>query len=251
MTTAAGPRAFQEPGVELRPGVHAIGPSRCGLTQGGYSRAYLFEDDDGLTLVDTLWDADAHMILDYLWRIGRTPKDVKRIAMTHAHRSHLGGVATMKALSGAPVLSHAAEAPIIEGTRPAAKIPLWPPLPKELIPFRIASQLGLQPHVPCTVDQPELVEGSMVGSLRVLHLPGHTAGNLAFSWDDNRVLAVADTIMTWPGQLCAGWPGFNQDDAVFRESLARVVALEPEVVCTGHGDPIWENTAARIAALVG
>ena len=47
--------------------MHAIGPSTRGLSQGGYSRAYLFEDTHGLTLVDTLWDEDAHMILRYLF----------------------------------------------------------------------------------------------------------------------------------------------------------------------------------------
>ena len=177
--------------MELVKGVHAIGPSSRGLSQGGYSRAYVFEDEDGLTLVDTLWDEDAHLILQYLWSIGRTPADIAHIAMTHAHRSHLGGLATMRALSGATVHCHAAEAPIIEGRRPAAKISLWPPLPVELVPFRVASQLGLQPHVPCEVDRKDLVEGSTVGSLKVLHLPGHTPGNLAFSWDDDRVLAVA------------------------------------------------------------
>jgi glyoxylase-like metal-dependent hydrolase (beta-lactamase superfamily II) len=235
--------------MELVEGVHAIGPSSRGLSQGGYSRAYLFEDEDGLTLVDTLWDDDAHLILQYLWSIGRTPADIAHIAMTHAHRSHLGGLATLRALSGATVQCHAAEAPIIEGRRPAAKVSLWPPLPVELVPFRVASQLGLQPHVPCEVDRKDLVEGSTVGSLKVLHLPGHTPGNLAFSWDDDRVLAVADTILTWP-ELSAGWPGFNQDDAQFRKSLRRVVALEPEVVCTGHGDPIWDGAAERIATLV-
>ena len=240
---------FQEPGIELVEGVHAIGPSRDGLRQGGYSRAYLFEDTDGLTLVDTLWDEDAHMILKYLWTIGRSPSDITRIAMTHAHRSHLGGLAMLKALSGATVHSHAAEAPIIEGRQSAAKIPLRPLKPYELVPFRVASQLKLQPHVPCEVDC-HLDEGSTVGSLKVLHLPGHTPGNLAFSWDDDRVLAVADIIMMWPS-FRAGWPGFNQDEADFRKSLERVVDLKPEVVCTGHGDPIWgDGTAQRIATLV-
>ncbi len=101
---------YREPGVETVPGMHAIGPSSHGQRQGGYSRAYLFEDVDGLTLVDTLWDTDAHMILEYLWRIGRTPRDIKHIVMTHAHRSHLGGLATLKALSGATVHSHPEEA---------------------------------------------------------------------------------------------------------------------------------------------
>jgi glyoxylase-like metal-dependent hydrolase (beta-lactamase superfamily II) len=239
---------YREPGVKLADGVHAMGPSTHGESQGGYSRAYLFEDGDDLTLVDTLWDEDAHMILEYMWSIGRTPDELTHIVMTHAHRSHLGGLATLKKLSGATVHSHAEEAPIIDGHRPAAKIPLTPLLPPQLIPIRVASQLGLYPHVPCPVDDPELTEGSEVGSLTVLHMPGHTPGNLTLSWKGGRVLAVADIIMQWPS-FSAGWPNFNRDEAQFRESLERVVELRPEIVCTGHGDPIPDN-AGRIASLL-
>jgi glyoxylase-like metal-dependent hydrolase (beta-lactamase superfamily II) len=169
--------------------------------------------------------------------------------MTHAHRSHLGGLRTLKELSGATVHSHALEAPIIEGTESAQKIPLLPLLPPHLIGFRVASQLGLFPHAPCKVDDPTLDEGRTVGRLKVLHMPGHTPGNLALSWGDDDVLVVADTIMTWPS-FSAGWPAFNTDEGKFRKSLERVVSLEPEVVCVGHGDPIWENAAEAIETLV-
>jgi glyoxylase-like metal-dependent hydrolase (beta-lactamase superfamily II) len=244
------PKEFKEPGVEIYPGVHAIGPSRRGQNQGGYSRAYLFENDGGLTLVDTLWDHDAHMLLHYLWDIRRTPKDITDIAMTHAHRSHLGGLKILKELSGATVHSHAWEAPIIEGERRAQKIPLRPLRPVELIGFRVASQLGIQPHIPCRVDNPTLGAGTKtIGALNVIPLPGHTPGNVVFSYDDDAVLAVADTIMTWP-HFSAGWPGFNYDEREFRAGVEDVVEMEPKVVCTGHGDPIWVNAAERIRTLV-
>jgi glyoxylase-like metal-dependent hydrolase (beta-lactamase superfamily II) len=246
---SAGRLEYREPGMEIAPRVHAIGPSSNGLSQGGYSRAYLFEGEDGrLTLVDTLWDEDAHLILKYLWKIGRTPKDIAHIAMTHAHRSHLGGLATLKALSGAPVHSHAAEAPIIQGEKQAAKIPLWPLKPPQLIGFRVASQFGWYPHARCKVDDPSLTDGSRVGPLDVLYMPGHTEGNLAFAFGE-RILAVADTIMTWPS-FSAGWPGFNQDDEEFERSLRKVIDLKPEVVLTGHGDPLTGEDARRISTLV-
>ena len=82
-----------------------------------------------------------------------------------------------------------------------------------------------------------------------MHLPGHTPGNIGLSWDADRVLAIADTIMTWPS-FSAGWPGFNTDEVEFRQSLERVVRLAPEVVCVGHGDPIWENAAEAIETLL-
>lgn len=247
--TAVATRGFREPGIEIADGVHAIGSSPRGQFNGGHSRAYVFENDHGLTLVDTLWEDDAYLILQYLWSIGRTPRDITDIVMTHSHRSHLGGLKTLKELSGATVHSHALEAPIIEGAASAAKIPLWPLRPPQLIGFRVASQLGLFPHARCKVDDPTLVDGSTIDSLTVMHLPGHTPGNIGLSWDGDRVLAVADTIMTWPS-FSAGWPGFNTDELEFRRSLERVVRCAPEVVCVGHGDPIWENAAEAIETLL-
>ena len=248
-TVTVASRGFREPGVELVEGVHAIGPSERGQFQGGYSRAYLFEHERGLALVDTLWDHDAHMILRYLWQIRRAPTEITDILISHAHRSHLGGVAILKHLTGAKVHSHACEAPIVAGRKPAAKIPLWPLTPPQLIGFRVASQLGLQPHMRCEVDEPYLKGGERICGLEVIHLPGHTPGNLAFAWKGKLAIAVADTVMTWPS-LCAGWPGFNADDAEFRKSLEKVVARQPEMVLTGHGDPIWENAAETIETLL-
>jgi glyoxylase-like metal-dependent hydrolase (beta-lactamase superfamily II) len=235
-------------GRELAPGAHQIGPTRRALRKGGFSRCYLFEDDDGtLTLVDTGWDDDAGVILRYLDDIGRSPTEIAYIAMTHYHRSHLGGLAELVKYSGAEVSSHETEAPVIDGRRRAHPIALWPLRPFRLIPFRIISWLPIYKHVPCHVDR-YLVEGARVGPLEVLHTPGHTPGHLAFRYRDS-VIVAGDAVATWP-RFSAGWPGFNLDDDEYRVSLVRLVGYEPDVVCPGHGDAIVEGTAARLQTLV-
>ncbi|MEA2153953.1 MAG: hypothetical protein QOE11_93, partial [Solirubrobacteraceae bacterium] len=68
-------------GFEIEPGLHTIGPLTEGVRKGGYSRAYLLEDGDHLTLVDTLFDDDAHMIVAYLLSIGRSVHDLTDIVL--------------------------------------------------------------------------------------------------------------------------------------------------------------------------
>jgi glyoxylase-like metal-dependent hydrolase (beta-lactamase superfamily II) len=218
------------------------------MSKGGYSRAYLFEEGDELTLVDTGWDDDAHMILGYLSSIGRSPTEIKHIALTHAHRSHLGGLRTLADMSRAKVSCHEAEAAIIEGREKAHPIRLWPLVPLRLMPFRIVSHLPILNHLPCCVDCANLVDGSRVGPLTVVHTPGHTPGHLAFRYQDS-VLAVGDAVATWP-KFGGGWPGFNRDEALYRISLARLIGLRPRVVGPGHGDPIVLDTAEQLAKLV-
>jgi glyoxylase-like metal-dependent hydrolase (beta-lactamase superfamily II) len=238
------------PGRELAPGAHVIGAGTRPYATGGLSRAYLFEEGTELTLVDTLWDDDAHLILRYLNHLGRSPSELTRILLTHAHRSHLGGVALLRELSRAGVYAHESEVPVVDGRRHARAVAWRPVRPLVLYPFRIAAGLGVPKHVPCPVDD-VLQGGETLGPLEVLHTPGHTPGHMAFRWkgDGTDVLVAGDAVATWP-QVGAGWPGFNLDEGRYRQSLRRLVALGPEVIGPGHGDPIIEVTPRCLAALV-
>ena len=238
------------PGVEIVEGVHRIGPDRHGYTQGGYSQAYLFDDGGGsLVLVDTGYAEDAGEILKYLWAIGRSPNELTDIAITHAHRSHLGGLAALKRLAPrATVHAHVWESDIIDGGRKSQPIPLAPLFPLKLYPLRLLQLIGRPKHVPCPVDH-HVVEGDRIGPLEVVHTPGHTPGCVCFYWRERGILAVGDAILTWP-TFGGGWPGFNLDEARYQRSLQRIVSLEPSVVLPGHGPEIAQNTARRIETLL-
>lgn len=237
------------PGAQLEPGLHVIGLTKGmkgAYRKGGYSRAYLFEDGDRLTLADALYDSDAQQIIDYLWSIGRSPSDLTDIVLTHSHRSHIGGAARLKQLSGARVWCHASEVAIVENREKPIPIALWPIRPLPLFPIRVMSHLPFAPHKTVKVDC-NPTEGELIGTLKVLHVPGHTPGNLALLWKE-RVLVVADAILTWP-TFGAGWPRFNADESLYRRSLWRLLSLEPEVVCVAHGEPITERASERLATL--
>jgi glyoxylase-like metal-dependent hydrolase (beta-lactamase superfamily II) len=230
-------------------GVYSITPRAGATARGGHVHAYLFQEGRELTLVDTLWDADAYLVLQCIAGLGLTPKDLKHIALTHAHRSHLGGLATLKRLSGATVWAHEAEAPIIAGDRSAAPVSLTPVMPLQLLPFRVLARLGIPKHDPCPVDEPiGDVDDRMVGPLQIVHSPGHTPGHLAFYHPEKKVLVAGDAIATWP-RFAAGWPGFNQDDDLYLDSLERLVRMRPEYAGTGHGPPLDDNEATPRALM--
>jgi glyoxylase-like metal-dependent hydrolase (beta-lactamase superfamily II) len=107
--------------IELAEGVYGLGHGK-----GGHVHAFLVEAAGELSLVDTLFEDDGRLIVDALRRLGRRPGDVKRIAITHGHRSHLGGLAALKRLTGAPVYAHAWEADIVAGDRRAQAVSILP-----------------------------------------------------------------------------------------------------------------------------
>jgi glyoxylase-like metal-dependent hydrolase (beta-lactamase superfamily II) len=231
--------------MELAPGIHGIGG-----TSGGHVHAFLIERGTELTLIDTLYETDARLLFAEIRRLGRAPGDLIRIAITHAHRSHLGGVAALKRASGATVLAHPWEADIIAGERKAQPVTVLPRLPlRAWFPFQVGLALGLGRHPPCPVDG-ALADGDELAGLEVVHAPGHTPGHLAFWSHETRVLISGDAVATWP-RFEAGWPAFTLNEPEHKASISRMAALEPLKVGVGHGDPIVRSAAERLHTLVG
>jgi glyoxylase-like metal-dependent hydrolase (beta-lactamase superfamily II) len=220
-----------------------------GQRKGGRVHAFLCERDGELTLVDTLYDTDGARILRQIERIGRQPSDLKHIVLTHAHRSHLGGLAALKAVSGATVYAHEWEADIVGGERKAQPVSLIPGRPlRAYFPLQFGLALGLGKHPPCPVDE-HVAGGDRIGPLEVLDASGHSPGHLAFLWTENRTLIAGDAVATWP-DLMAGWPAFNLNERQHRASLRRLTDVEPEVLGVGHGKPIPHGGGAVLRRLV-
>jgi glyoxylase-like metal-dependent hydrolase (beta-lactamase superfamily II) len=228
--------------IRVAPGVYALGGKK-----GGHARAFLLDHGE-LTLVDTLFEDDARGVLAALRELGRSPRDLERIVLTHAHRSHLGGVAALKRASGATLFAHEWEADIVAGERRAQPVTLRPMQSLRIVPFQLGIALGRPKHVPCAVDA-AVGDDDAVGPLQVLHAPGHSPGHLAFFWPERGVLLAGDAIATWP-ELCPGWTAFTLNTSQHAASLRRMAALEPRVVGVGHGDAITQDAADVVRRIV-
>jgi glyoxylase-like metal-dependent hydrolase (beta-lactamase superfamily II) len=229
---------------ELARGVHVLGGRK-----GGRVRAFLLEDGGELTLVDTLFEGDGAAVLAGIRSLGRGPGDLKRIVLTHAHRSHLGGLAALKRATGATVLAHEWEADVVAGERPAQPVGLKPTAPLRTYPFQVGIFLNRPKHAPCPVD--EAVDGgAALGPLEVVAAPGHSPGHLGFYWAERGLLLAGDAVATWP-RVEAGWPAFTLNEEQHEETLRRFAALRPRVLGVGHGDPATDGAADLLDRLAG
>jgi len=161
---------------------------------------------------------------------GRT---VNAHAVTHAHPDHQGASHEICEALRLPLWCGAADAEAMEDGRIMERQPRHP------INWLIGATFPGPPH---PVDR-RLQQNDDVAGFTVLDVPGHSAGHIALWRETDRALICGDvftnmdTITGLPG-LHEPKPFFTPDPARNRDSMRRLAALRPELVCFGHGRPL-------------
>jgi hydroxyacylglutathione hydrolase len=91
-----------------------------------------------------------------------------------------------------------------------------------------------------------LEEGDEVAGFRVLAVPGHSPGHVAYWRESDRVLVLGDVLNNV--DVATGRRGLREPKRIFtpdparnRESARRLAKLEPSLVCFGHGPPLRDT----------
>lgn len=158
-------------------------------------------------------------------------------ALTHAHPDHQGASHELCERLAIPLWCGDADADVAE--RPELIRERQPDHPMARLFDRLCTGPG---HDVAR----RLREGDDVGGFTVLETPGHSAGHVSFWRESDRVLVVGDVVFNL--NIFTGLPGlrepkpyFSPDPARNRESARRLAALEPAVVCFGHGPPLHDT----------
>lgn len=222
---------------ELADGVYRI------PTFGDYVNSFAFVDPDGsVTLVDCGMGKAPRRIVEGLAAMGKHPRDVRRIVLTHAHFDHAGGAAEMTRVAGLEGVDvHELDAEYIRtGTRPARDT--------SLTSGRLLERFD-DGQFAATGVSTELHDGDVIsvgGGLRVVHTPGHTPGHIALLHEDSGVLITGDSIWnmasrrTWP--VAAFCTSFAQN-AVTAGVLAD---LDYQVAAFTHGPEIRDGAREQV-----
>lgn len=206
--------------------------------------AILIASPDGHILIDGALPNSAPLILANIRTLGFDPGDVALILNSHAHYDHAGGLAALRAATGARVAASARSAPVIESGRVGPGDP----------------QFGIAYPMP-PVDRVETFahgDTLRVGAIAVAALltPGHTEGGTSWSWrtcEGERCLELvyADS------QTPVSADGFRYTDrpdllAGYDEGLARLEAARCDLIVTPHpgASRFFERHAEGLVALV-
>ncbi|MBF5043832.1 MBL fold metallo-hydrolase [Aggregicoccus sp. 17bor-14] len=197
----------------------------------GQSYAWILRTKNGAALIDTGMEPDGEHLLRELAAEGLGLRDVHTVLLTHGHRDHWGAA---HLFPDARVLVGPGEEDVIAGV-----VKLHAPL------VRLFDQLTPAPQPPARMET--LFDGQVLEldgeRLRVLHLPGHTPGSVAFLWHD--LLFTGDALMARRGGV--GPPPFFlcEDAAQARESLRVLLELPFTRIADGHTG-LTENAKAKL-----
>jgi hydroxyacylglutathione hydrolase len=169
---------------------------------------------------------------------------VSAAALTHGHFDHQGGSHAVCEALGVPLWCGDGERAAVE----AGDGSLLYADPGSFM-ARLARRLSGPAHAVART----LREGDGVGSFTVLETPGHTPGHVVFWRERDRALVLGDVLfhrspLTLRHGLAYPYTFLVHDWECNAKAARRLAALEPQIICFGHGEPLRD--ASRFQAFV-
>lgn len=167
---------------------------------------------------------------------------LKRIVLGHAHADHRGTASSMSV----PVSCHPDE--VADAESDAAIAPYMDLSQLPVAPVRWIYPVLLKRWDGGAVKIAEtVIEGDEIAGFKVLHFPGHAPGLIGLWRESDRVAIVSDVVYfvdsarmkALPkGEASVPHPAWAWDHAKAKESVHKLAALEPKLVCAGHETPL-------------
>lgn len=216
----------------------------------GVANAYAIPAADGVTLVDTGAPGGLRRLQRALRRHGIELSDVRRVFLTHAHVDHTGSLAALLDACDPVVIAHALDAPFVRtGTNPPFAEPTALRVLDRLM-ARLSSAAPAAARVDRVVEDDETLDEVAPGA-RVVHLPGHTPGQVGLWLPDRRFLVAGDAALhVLPWRLSLPFAAFTTNMEQALASVERAASLTPLGLGLGHGPPLRSRATTKLRHLL-
>ncbi len=196
--------------------------------------AYLIED----VVIDAGIRSSANLLLKNLKNY-----EVNTHALTHAHADHQGSSKRLCENHKIPLWCSASEVPQAESGLVTVE---YPNAQHFISRFQQRFWAGEGQKVSKIIK-----EGDTVGGFRVVDTPGHSSGHVSFFREKDGVLIVGDVmtnmnLLTTIGGLHEPPTLFTQNRELNRQSIKKLAALKPKILCFGHGAVLFNKNEWQI-----
>lgn len=212
------------------------------------ARISVLIEDGRAILIDAGLQGSLLPITGGLKDLGLTLDHIDTVVITHAHPDHCGGLAEVVAERKIIVAAHRLDADIISGTK-------TPPNPLQNEFFARMAEPVLPKlmgdHVPVDL---RLEDGDIIPfgtEVRVVHLPGHTAGSIALHLPAKRVIIVGDALQyKFSRKLTPPSHRVTQDSEEALHSLGKLLDLDFDIICFSHFPPMRKSPRSALRTMI-
>ena len=207
-----------------------------------------FFEQSGIKLGDEkeiafLKNGSFHYITKFIQDHGLT---IDTIICTHYHTDHTGCLKELKEALKVPVAMHPLDIPFVEGTKE--------PPPSSMLPPKLAEHFKI---TPCQVETPLEDNQFFTPDLQIIHLEGHTPGNLCLLFKDE-ILFVGDSIMgknslnpvLGLNEINPPMPSASMDQELAVNNLTKLLKYNFKVILPSHGELIGENARDKLKQFI-
>lgn len=202
----------------------------------GTAQTFLLVQDGKIGLVDSGNRNTEMKVVKAISSRGLNIEDLQFIFLTHTHFDHAGNAATLKKLSGAPIIVHQSEAEYLRkgfhsipnGTSPLFKIIVR--MGRRYTRQQFATFKATEPDILFT-NHLDLSSYGFDG--KIINTPGHTIGASTLIVGNSAL--VGDTLFNKFG---IKYPFFANNEAALKESWHQLLKLDVDYYYPAHGKRI-------------
>ena len=233
--------------MEIAPGVHRVEDVTG-------SNVVLLTGDQ-MAVIDAGIPGNGDAIVSYIRKLGRSPRDLQWIIVTHHHFDHSGSAWELRELTGAKVVAHRSETePTPDGKLLLRKGGEGEPPPSWYRWILARSGGGRRPEivfhdieVQMAVEDGETLD--CLGGLRIIHTPGHTPGSISPLLADPQVIFLGDSALNNVDRLSRPLTWDRAKRRQLDESLRGLRDLEAAFACFGHGPPLTDQVMEKVRGM--